>query len=111
MCESPLLAAVSRRTDAAHRERLRSRIVRLATGQILRSIERNRYVTGVTFVDHALWHGTWDKDASELRRIDAATREALENLEMPVRVNLSGPKAGGKDRFYCRGGYGGGQLT
>jgi hypothetical protein len=42
---------------------------------------------------------------------DAATGEALENLEMPVRVNLSGPKADGKDRCYCRGGHGGRQRT
>jgi hypothetical protein len=29
------------------------------TGAILRSIESNRFVTGVTWVDGELWHGTW----------------------------------------------------
>jgi hypothetical protein len=28
-----------------------------ATGQILRTIESNRFVTGVTWVDGELWHG------------------------------------------------------
>src|SRR5215813_10578427 len=40
------------------------------TGAILRTIESNRFVTGVTWVDGELWHGTWESDESELRRID-----------------------------------------
>ena len=39
------------------------------TGAILRTIESNRFVTGVTWVDGELWHGTWEGDESELRRI------------------------------------------
>ena len=30
-----------------------------ATGAILRTIESNRFVTGVTWVDGELWHATW----------------------------------------------------
>ena len=30
----------------------------------------NRFVTGVTWVDGELWHGTWEAEQSELRRID-----------------------------------------
>jgi hypothetical protein len=30
------------------------------TGAILRTIESNRFVTGVTWIDGELWHGTWD---------------------------------------------------
>jgi hypothetical protein len=30
------------------------------TGAILRTIESNRFVTGVTWVDGELWHGTWE---------------------------------------------------
>ncbi len=41
-----------------------------ATGAILRTIESNRFVTGVTWVDGELWHGTWDGDESDIRRID-----------------------------------------
>jgi glutamine cyclotransferase len=29
------------------------------TGAILRTIESNRFVTGVTWVDGELWHATW----------------------------------------------------
>ena len=42
------------------------------TGAILRTIESNRFVTGVTWVDGELWHGTWEGDESDLRRIDPA---------------------------------------
>jgi hypothetical protein len=41
-------------------------------GAIRRTIESNRFVTGVTWVDGELWHGTWEGDESELRRIDPA---------------------------------------
>ena len=43
------------------------------TGKILRTIDSNRFVTGVTWVDGELWHGTWEDDESELRRIDPQT--------------------------------------
>ena len=39
------------------------------TGAILRTIESNRFVTGVTWVDGELWHATWEGDESELRLI------------------------------------------
>ena len=54
------------------------------TGAILRTIESNRFVTGVTWVDGELWHGTWEGDESELRRIDPQTGEVLEQLDMPA---------------------------
>src|ERR671934_1816490 len=43
------------------------------TGAILRTIETNRFVTGVTWIDGELWHGTWEGDESELRRVDPRT--------------------------------------
>jgi glutamine cyclotransferase len=54
------------------------------TGAILRTIECNRVVTGVTWVDGELWHGTWTGDESDLRRIDPRTGEVLDRLEMPA---------------------------
>jgi glutamine cyclotransferase len=39
------------------------------TGAILRTIESNRFVTGVTWVGDELWHGTWEADQSELRHM------------------------------------------
>jgi len=73
-------------------------------GKILRTIESNRFVTGVTFVEGALWHGTWENDESELRRIDAKTGEVLESLKMPEGVGVSGLESDGGERFFCGGG-------
>ena len=74
------------------------------TGEILRTIESNRFVTGVTWVDGELWHGTWEGDESDLRRVDPSTGAVLERLEMPEGVRISGLEADGKDRFYCGSG-------
>jgi glutamine cyclotransferase len=73
------------------------------TGAILRTIESNRFVTGVTWVDSELWHGTWEGDASELRRVDPRTGAVLEELKMPAGTPLSGLESDGGDRFYCGG--------
>jgi glutamine cyclotransferase len=77
------------------------------TGTILRTIESNRFVTGVTWVDGELWHGTWEGDTSELRRVDAQTGEVLERLEMPPDQGVSGLESDGGDRFFCGGGSSG----
>jgi glutamine cyclotransferase len=74
------------------------------TGAVLRSIESDRFVTGVSWVDGELWHATWEGDESELRRIDPRTGEVLEALEMPAGVNISGLESDGADRFFCGGG-------
>src|SRR5271170_79403 len=60
------------------------------TGAILRTIQSNRFVTGVTWVDGELWHATFEGDASDLMRIDPQTGEALECLEMPPGMPVSG---------------------
>lgn len=77
------------------------------TGAVLRTIESNRFVTGVTWVDGDLWHGTWEAEESDLRRIDPATGEVLERLEMPAGVGVSGLESDGADRFFCGGGNSG----
>ena len=74
------------------------------TGTILRTIESNRFVTGVTWVDGELWHGTWEGDESELRRVDPQNGEVLERLEMPPGAHVSGLESDGGDRFFCGGG-------
>jgi glutamine cyclotransferase len=77
------------------------------TGAILRSIESNRFVTGVTWVDGELWHGTWEGDESDVRRVDPETGQVLERLEMPPGVGVSGLESDGGDRFFCGGGRSG----
>jgi glutamine cyclotransferase len=74
------------------------------TGAILRTIESNRFVTGVTWVDGELWHGTWEGDESDVRHIDPQSGEVLESLEMPRGVGVSGLESDGGDRFFCGGG-------
>jgi len=77
------------------------------TGAILRTIESNRFVTGVTWVDGELWHGSWENDQSDLTRIDPRTGAALERLEMPPGLAVSGLESDGKDQFFCGGGSSG----
>jgi len=74
------------------------------TGTIRRTIESNRIVTGVTWVDGELWHGTWDGDESDVRRIDPITGEVLERLEMPEGTGVSGLESNGGDLFFAGGG-------
>jgi streptogramin lyase len=74
------------------------------TGVILRTIESNRFVTGVTWLDGELWHGTLEGDESDLRRVDPRTGEILERLEMPSGVYVSGLECNGRDQFFCGGG-------
>jgi glutamine cyclotransferase len=74
------------------------------TGAILRTIESKGFVTGVTWIDGELWHGTWEGDECDLRRIDPRTGEVLVRLEMPSGVGLSGLESDGGDQFFCGGG-------
>jgi len=74
------------------------------TGSVLRTIESNRFVTGVTWVDGELWHGTWEDDQSDIRHIDPKTGDVVEVLEMPEGTGVSGLESDGADRFFCGGG-------
>src|SRR5690606_3683535 len=74
------------------------------TGAIVRTIASDRFVTGVNWVDGGLWHGTWENDASQLRRVDPGTGEVLERIEMPSGTAVSGLESDGGERFYCGGG-------
>ena len=78
-----------------------------ATGKVLRSIESNRFVTGVTWVDGDLWHATWEGDESSLRQIDPNTGDVLTQLDMPEGVGVSGLESDGSDRLFCGGGNSG----
>ena len=78
-----------------------------ATGAIRRTLQSDRFVTGVTWVDGELWHGTWEGDASDIRRIDPGSGAVLEQLQMPDGVNVSGLESDGADLFYCGGGSSG----
>jgi glutamine cyclotransferase len=74
------------------------------TGAVLRTIESNRFVTGVTWVDGELWHGTWEGDESDIRRINPESGAVLERLTLPRGIGVSGLESDGADLFYCGGG-------
>ena len=75
-----------------------------ATGAVLRSIDSNRFVTGVTWVDGELWHGTWEGDESEIRRIDPKSGAVLDRLTMPPGTGVSELESDRADLFYAGGG-------
>jgi glutamine cyclotransferase len=77
------------------------------TGKILSTIESNRFVTGVSWVDGELWHGTWEGEESELRRVDPRSGQVLQTLEMPGGIGVSGLESDGGTRFFCGGGRSG----
>ena len=78
-----------------------------ATGAIKRSIESNRFVTGVTWVDGEMWHGTWEAEESDIRRIDPESGAVLERLQMPEGMGVSGLESDGAELFYAGGGAAG----
>ncbi|ODT08506.1 MAG: glutamine cyclotransferase [Mesorhizobium sp. SCN 65-20] len=77
------------------------------TGVVLRTIESNRFVTGVSWVDGELWHATWEGDNSDVRRIDPETGKVLQKLDMPPDTAVSGLESDGGERFFCGGGNSG----
>ena len=78
-----------------------------ATGAVLRTIESNRFVTGVTWVDGELWHGTWEGDESEIRRVDPESGAVVDRLKMPEGTGVSGLESDGAGLFYAGGGESG----
>ena len=89
-----------------HRDR-RIHQVDPASGAILRTIASDRFVTGVTWVDGELWHGTWEGEESELRHVDPADGAVLERVRMPAGIGVSGLESDGAELFYCGGGSSG----
>jgi glutamine cyclotransferase len=76
------------------------------TGAVLRTIESDRFVTGVSWVDGELWHATLEDEESELRRVDPGGGQVLERLVLPEGMAVSGLEAAG-DLFFCGGGSSG----
>jgi hypothetical protein len=77
------------------------------TGAILRTLESNRFVTGVTWVEGELWHGTWEAGESELRRLHPQSGEVLDAVAMPAGAGIAGRESDGGERFFCGGGASG----
>jgi hypothetical protein len=58
----------------------------------------------VTWVDGELWHGTWEGEDSDIRRIDPETGKVLEQLDLPSGTMVSGLESDGGDHLFCGGG-------
>jgi streptogramin lyase len=74
------------------------------TGAIVKTLESDRFVTGVSWVDGELWHATWENDESELRQVDPESGAVLERLELPRGTMVSGLESDGRETFFCGGG-------
>jgi glutamine cyclotransferase len=77
------------------------------TGAILKTIESDRFVTGVSFVEGEMWHGTWENEESEIRRVDPESGEVLVRLELPEGTGVTGLESDGGELFYAGGGSSG----
>lgn len=73
------------------------------SGEVLQTLRSDRFVTGVTFADGLLWHGTWE-GASEVRALDPATGDVLARLTLPSGVVVSGLESDGSHVLYAGGG-------
>ena len=73
------------------------------TGAILRTIESDRFVTGVSWANHELWHATLEDGQSDIRRVNPQSGEVVERLEVPAGVAISGLETDGTGVFYCGG--------
>ena len=78
------------------------------TGAVVKTLSSDRYVTGVSCTEGALWHGAHPSGAepAELRRL-AADGQVEERLVLPDGIHVSGLDADGKGGFFCGGGQSG----
>jgi hypothetical protein len=72
------------------------------TGEVLKTLTSDRYVTGVSCVDGAVWHAaSFDGKPCELRRVTADGTVA-ESLRVPVSA-ISGMEGTRDGDFWCGG--------
>jgi outer membrane protein assembly factor BamB len=60
------------------------------TGKVLKKIARDRFVTGVSFVDGEVWHASSsgkDEDGAMLHRLDPESLEERERYPLPMFVS------------------------
>ena len=82
------------------------------TGEVVKTLRSDRWVTGVSLVDGELWHATGKgteagADAPvELRRL-AEDGSVLESLEVPSDASVSGLERTKDGTFWCGGGASG----
>jgi hypothetical protein len=71
------------------------------TGEIVKTLSSDRFVTGVSCVDGALWHGALDEPhPAELRRL-APDGTVEETLVLDGISHVAGVESNGKGAFWC----------
>jgi glutamine cyclotransferase len=74
------------------------------TGKVLKTIRSDRFVTGITWVEGELWHGTLEgprgEVESELRRVDPESGDVLTRLELPAGIGCAGVEADDRGRLW-----------
>jgi outer membrane protein assembly factor BamB len=76
------------------------------TGEVVKTLSSDRFVTGVSWADGALWHGASDgAQPPELRRL-AADGAVEETLVLSGASHIAGVESNGQGAFWC-GGEGG----
>ena len=74
------------------------------TGEVLKELESDRLVTGVTWIDGELWHGSADEsDDVELRKIDPETGAPIDRIRIEDGDYCSGVEADNTGRIWCGG--------
>lgn len=78
------------------------------TGEIVKTLASDRFVTGVSCVDGELWHATTSDDGKpgEIRRL-AADGAVEESLTVPDGIFVSGLEGTKDGTFWCGGGSSG----
>ncbi len=71
------------------------------TGEVVKTLTSDRFVTGVSCVDGVLWHGASGGKPPELRRL-ASDGTVEESLAVPVPT-ISGVEAVADGTFWCGG--------
>lgn len=72
------------------------------TGEVVKVLSSDRFVTGVSVVEGALWHGAAvDGKPTELRRL-ASDGTVEEVVAVPVAL-IAGVESAGNDTFWCAG--------
>ncbi len=74
-------------------------------GRVVKTIASDRLVTGVTWVDGELWHGTYperdeDVEPGELRAIDAETGAVKRRVQLPAGTRISGTEWDGGEKIW-----------
>lgn len=89
--------------------------VSLATGEVIKELASDRFVTGVEWLGGGLWHGAWERShldggdvGARLRCVDADSGAVLREVGVEGQWQISGTGADASGRLWCGGGERGG---